>query len=96
MLYQLWGPQRLHGNLAGHNDAPKLGTKKKKKTRHFDVLVNKDGVVWHFFLVFWASRDFEVKFRFSYNSLDFEEFFCFVLFLFSFFSLRCNRATLRC
>ena len=44
------------------------------------------------FLVFWAFRDFEVKIRFSYSSLDFEDFlFFFVLF---FFSLRCNRTTL--
>ena len=42
------------------------------------------------FLVFWASRDFEVKIRFSYNSLDIEDFF----FFFFFFALRCNRATL--
>ena len=39
-----------------------------------------------------------MKIHFSYSSLDFEDFlFFFVLcsfFLFSFFSLRCNRATL--
>ena len=31
MLYQLWDRQRLQGNHAGHEDAPKLGKKKKKK-----------------------------------------------------------------
>ena len=38
-----------------------------------------------------------MKIRFSYSSLDVEDFlFFFVLFFFSFFSLRCNRATLAC
>ena len=33
MLYQLWEWWRLQGNLAGHNDAPKVNKKKKKKKK---------------------------------------------------------------
>ena len=33
--------------VAGQEDTPKK--KKKKKTHHFDVHVNQEGVVWHFF-----------------------------------------------
>ena len=31
VLYQLWDWWRLQGNIAGHNDAPKLEKKKNKK-----------------------------------------------------------------
>ena len=55
---------------------------KKQKNHRVDVHVNQ-GVIWHFFQVFWS---FQVKIRFSYRYLDFEVFFlCF--FFFSFLSL---------
>ena len=96
VLYQIWDWWRLQGNPARHNDAPKL-RKKKNKTKQNKKKKKRTNLILlmscrsrrcrlALFLVFWASGEFEVKIRLSYNSLDFKD-FLFLFFFLLFFLL---------